>query len=52
MISKHIFGRFTRRKIFFTISDYIDIVIFLLVVWVWETVKVYESTPIKEELFG
>lgn len=46
------FGRYSRRRINFTISDWLDIVIFLLVAWVWEIVKVYESTTIKEELFG
>jgi len=52
MISKRMFGRYSRRRINFTISDWLDIVIFLLVAWVWEIVKVYESTTIKEELFG
>ena len=42
----------TRTKFFVTTADYLDIFIFLMVVWVWETIEVYMHTDIKSELFG
>ena len=42
----------TRTRFFFTSADYLDIFVFLMVAWVWETIEVYSHSDIKEELFG
>ena len=52
LLCKQLFAKLTDRQFFLTFADYLDILIFVMVVWVWETIKVYEVTPIKEELFG
>ena len=52
LLCKQLFAKLTDRQFFLTFADYLDMLIFLMVVWVWETIKVYEVTPIKEELFG
>ena len=52
IICKYIFAQKTDRRFFFTGADFLDILVFLMIVWIWETVTVYEASAIKEELFG
>ena len=52
LLCKQLFANLTDRQFFLTFADYLDLLIFVMVVWVWEVIKVYEVTPIKEELFG
>ena len=52
IINKVIFAQKTDRRFFFTGADFLDILVFVMIVWIWETVYVYEATDIKEELFG
>ena len=52
IICKYVFAEKTERRFFLTNADLLDILVFIMIVWIWETVTVYENTDIKEELFG
>ena len=42
----------TRTSFIVTAADYLDIFVFLMVVWVWKKIDSYENSDVKEELFG
>lgn len=51
-VCRYIASRQTRKEFTLTVSDYLDIFVFLMVVWTWETIEVYINSDLKEELFG
>ena len=52
LICKYIFALKTDKKFFITVSDFLDVLAFLLTVWVWERVAYYEQKELEFEIFG
>ena len=52
ILCRYVGARMTKRRFFFTIADFFDILVFCMVAWVWEVYEVYLHSDIKEELFG
>ena len=49
---KFVFTQLTKRKYHFTVTDYLDIVITTLVVWLWVVIERYESSDLIVPLFN
>ena len=52
LICKNIFAQKTARRYFVTVSDILDICIFLAVCYLWSVVQAYDHSEVSEELFG
>jgi len=52
LFCKFVFTKLTNRNFYLTLSDYLDFVIFALVVWFWYIVESYETTELKALLFS
>jgi len=49
---RYIGAKKSGRIFSFTVADYLDFLVFFMVVFVVETVSFYQNSEIKEELFG
>ena len=49
---KFVFTQLTRRRFDFTITDYLDVIISVLVAWLWGVIYGYETSDLIVPLFS
>lgn len=51
-VCRYIGAKKTERTYTVTMTDYLDIFVFVMVAWVWSVVEDYKLSPLREHLFG
>lgn len=52
LLCRYFGARLTNRKFYLANADYLDLIVFFLVCYLWEVVVEYENKPVGETLFG
>lgn len=52
LLCRYVGAKKTGRVFNVTTSDYLDIVIFIMVAWLWDVIETYKTSEIREHLFG